>query len=56
MNDDDRKPDDQRDDGGAGGFWYKLFKGILIALGLLAVAAVMIVGLVLGACFLGSRR
>ena len=55
MNDDNRKPDDQRDDDGVIGFWYKLFKGILITLGLLAVGAVMIVGLVLGACFLSSR-
>lgn len=51
MMDDFQKPGGRRPEG----FWHKLLKGSLIAIGLLAVGAIVIVGLVLGACFLSSR-
>jgi hypothetical protein len=35
---------------------YKILKGIGVLMAVLAVIAILIVGLALGACFLGSRR
>jgi hypothetical protein len=58
MSEEFREPDDERDDGGrgSGNIWLKILKAIAVGIGLLAVVAVLLVGLALGACFLGARR
>ena len=55
MSDDFRRPEDERDDAGreTGNIWLRMLKGIAVGIGLLAVVAVLLVGLLLGACFLG---
>jgi len=55
MSDENPEPKDERVRDRSGNIWYKWIKGILVAMGLIAVAAIMIVGLVLGACFFSSR-
>jgi hypothetical protein len=58
MSDEFRRPDDERNEGGgeSGNIWLKMLKGIAVGIGLLAVLAVLLVGLALGACFLSARR